>query len=196
MRVDAGRCLLVRQRAIGRRRRRLHAVLGDGRGGASALRAAEHLIRHWWLLRGAPPQVPESGAPPAWGWRGPPAPRHSAAILLLVGCTHAAGVARAQELCDVLAQCLMTNPADRPSAKHLLRHRFFSRRAARDAGGLVSALLLRLPPPPPPPGAAPAGKARLARVRARRRRRPRCCLRAHMDAAMAMGMGHGCTPQF
>jgi len=115
---------------------------------------------------------------------------------LLVGCTHAAGVARAQELCDVLAQCLMTNPADRPSAKHLLRHRFFSRRAARDAGGLVSALLLRLPPPPPPPGAAPAGKARLARVRARRRRRPRCCLRAHMDAAMAMGMGHGCTPQF
>jgi len=87
----------------------------------------------------------------------------------------------------VLAQCLMTNPADRPSAKHLLQHRFFSRRAARDAGALVSALLLRLPPPPPPPGAAPAAGARLARVRAWCRRRPRCRVRAHLDAVMAMG---------
>lgn len=50
-----------------------------------------------------------------------------------------------QELCDVLAHCLMTNPADRPSAAHLLRHRFFAKRAARDAPALVSALLLRLP---------------------------------------------------
>jgi len=45
----------------------------------------------------------------------------------------------------VLAHCLMTNPADRPSAAHLLRHRFFAKRAARDAPALVSALLLRLP---------------------------------------------------
>ncbi len=45
----------------------------------------------------------------------------------------------------MLAHCLMTNPADRPSAAHLLRHRFFAKRAARDAPALVSALLLRLP---------------------------------------------------
>ncbi len=45
----------------------------------------------------------------------------------------------------MLAHCLMTNPADRPSAVHLLRHRFFAKRAARDAPALVSALLLRLP---------------------------------------------------
>ena len=50
----------------------------------------------------------------------------------------------AQELCDVLAQCLMKSPADRPSAERLLAHRFFSRRAARDAPALVSGLLLRL----------------------------------------------------
>ncbi|KAK9821309.1 hypothetical protein WJX81_008022 [Elliptochloris bilobata] len=49
-----------------------------------------------------------------------------------------------EELCDVLAQCLMTNPADRPSAERLLAHRFFARRSARDAPALVSALLLRL----------------------------------------------------
>ena len=52
----------------------------------------------------------------------------------------------AQELCDVLAQCLMRNPADRPSAERLLAHRFFARRAARDAPALVSGLLLRLAP--------------------------------------------------
>ena len=51
----------------------------------------------------------------------------------------------------MLAQCLMKNPADRPSAERLLAHRFFARRAARDAPALVAGLLLR---------AAPAGRGR------------------------------------
>ena len=46
----------------------------------------------------------------------------------------------------MLAQCLMKNPADRPSAERLLAHRFFARRAARDAPALVAGLLLRAAP--------------------------------------------------
>lgn len=46
----------------------------------------------------------------------------------------------------MLAQCLMKNPVDRPTAERLLAHRFFARRAARDAPALVTGLLLRLAP--------------------------------------------------
>ena len=49
------------------------------------------------------------------------------------------GTSLVQELGDVVAQCLQTQPDERPSAAHLLKHKFF-RLAARDPHNLVRRL--------------------------------------------------------
>ena len=44
-----------------------------------------------------------------------------------------------QELGDVVAQCLQQQPEDRPTAAHLLKHKFFKLQA-RDPEGLIRQL--------------------------------------------------------
>lgn len=50
-----------------------------------------------------------------------------------------------QEMGDVVAQCLQQRSEDRPTAAHLLKHRFFRQAAVRDAEELVRALWAAVP---------------------------------------------------